>query len=251
MKIKVYKHTAEENGMAEKLTIEEVQRMLPSKKNTITEEIVDVINKSQEDPEFQGESLLQTAVTYENLMTKNRAGIREFVDAIRFCAYLVSMEDNYTEAYKRTFSYRDFVKDRMTATPETVKYKELSSAASRYRRSKLVIDILTYSQVPLDIMFSGYRYKAIGVLATEMENAQYSRDRIAAAKELLAAVKGPENMKIELDIGVKETSAVQSLNDQLAQLAARSLTHLQAGTTTLEALGSMKPKEDIIDGEIE
>lgn len=233
------------------LTIADVQKALPSRKNAVTDEIVEILNQSVNEPEFQGESLLQTAITYENIMTKNRAGIREYVDAIRFCAYLISMEDNYTEAYKRTFSYRDFVKERMDVKPDSVKYKELSSAASRYRRSKLVVDILTFSQVPLDIMFSGYRYKAIGVLANEMETAQYSRDRIAAAKELLAAVKGPENVKIELDIGVKESSAVASLNDQLAQMASRSLIHLEAGTVTLSELGSMKPKEEIIDAEVE
>lgn len=233
------------------LTLEDVQKSLPSRKNAITQEVVDIINASQTEAEFQGETLLQTAITYENVMTKNRAGIREYIDAIKFCAYLVSMEDNYTEAYKKTFSYRKFVQDRLNEGPETVKYKELTSAASRYRRSKLVVDILTYSQVPLDIMFSGYRFKAIGVLAQEMETAQYSRDRIAAAKELLAAVKGPENVKIELDIGVKEDSAIANLNDQLAQMASRSLIHLEAGTVTLSELGGMKPKEEIIEAEVE
>lgn len=233
------------------LTIADVQKALPSRKNAVTDEIVEILNQSVNEPEFQGESLLQTAITYENIMTKNRAGIREYVDAIRFCAYLISMEDNYTEAYKRTFSYRDFVKERMDVKPDSVKYKELSSAASRYRRSKLVVDILTFSQVPLDIMFSGYRYKAIGVLANEMETAQYSRDRIAAAKELLAAVKGPENVKIELDIGVKESSAVQSLNAQLAEIASNSLKHLEAGTTSVAVLGALKPREEILDAEVE
>ena len=233
------------------ITMEDIQRGLPSRKNAVTEEIVSLMNGAMNEPEFQGESILSTAITYENVMAKNRAGIREYVDAIKFCAYLVSMEDNYTEAYKKTFSYRDFVKDRMNVSPDTPKYNELTSAASRYRRSKLVVDLLTYSQVPLDIMFSGYRYKAIGVLAREMESAQYSRDRIAAAKELLVAVKGPDNVKIELDIGVKETSAVASLNAQLAEIASNSLKHLEAGTTSVAALGALKPKEEILDAEVE
>ena len=233
------------------ITMEDIQRGLPSRKNAVTEEIVSLMNEAMNEPEFQGESILSTAITYENVMAKNRAGIREYVDAIKFCAYLVSMEDNYTEAYKKTFSYRDFVKDRMNVSPDTPKYNELTSAASRYRRSKLVVDLLTYSQVPLDIMFSGYRYKAIGVLAREMESAQYSRDRIAAAKELLVAVKGPDNVKIELDIGVKETSAVASLNAQLAEIASNSLKHLEAGTTSVAALGALKPKEEVLDAEVE
>ena len=229
------------------VTIEELQKALPSRKNTITDEIVEIINKSQDDPEFQGESLLQTAITYENVMMNNKAGIKEYIDAIRFCAYLISLEDNYTEAYKKTFSYRDFVKNRLDVTPDSSKYRELTNAASRYRRSKLVVDLLTFSQVPLDILFSGYRYKAIGVLANEMETAAYSRDRIAAAKELLLAVKGPENKKIELEIGVKESSAVANLNQQLTELANTSLAQLETGQVDLVRLGSMVAKEEIED----
>ena len=247
------KHTSERGRMMtdKVITIEDVQKGIPSRKNAITEEVIEVMNKAMNEPEFQGESILQTAITYENVMTKNRAGIREYIDAIKFCAYLMSMEDNYTEAYKKTFSYRDFVSERMGAGPGSTGYNELTSAASRYRRSKLVVDLLTYSQVPLDILFSGYRYKAIGVLAREMDTAQYSRDRISAAKELLMAVKGPENLKIELDIGVKESSAVMSLNSQLAELASNSLKHLQAGTTDLSKLGAMKAADDVIDAEVE
>ncbi|OOF31375.1 hypothetical protein, partial [Salinivibrio costicola] len=54
----------------------------------------------------------------------------------------------------------------------------------------------------------------------------------------------------ELDLGVKESSAVAQLNDQLAEIAGRSLKHLQAGSTDLNELGGMKVKDsDIIDGE--
>ena len=183
------------------LTIEDVQNALPSRKNTITQELVDIINEVNLEAEFQGESLIKTAVTYEKVMVNNKASIREFVDAIRFCAYLLTLEDNYTEAYKKTFYYRDFVKERMNADTKSIKYAELTSAASRYRqKNKLVIDLLTYSQAPLDLMFMGWRYKAVGVLADTMMNAKLDRDKINAAKELLAATKGPETQKIELAI---------------------------------------------------
>ena len=234
------------------ITIEDVQRGLPSRKNAVTNEIVEILNQSVNEPEFQGESLLQTAITYENIMTKNRAGIREYVDAIRFCAYLISMEDNYTEAYKRTFSYRDFVKERMNVDTKSVKYAELTSAASRYKRnSKLVADLLTYSQAPMEIMFLGLRYKAVGVLADVMMNARQDRDKINAAKELLAATKGPETQKIELDIGVKENSAIANLNEQLSVLAGKQKMLLEAGARDLSDFGSMKVKqEEIVDAEL-
>lgn len=232
------------------VTKEELQKAFPAKKKVITDEAVEIINRSMEDPEFQGESLLQSAITYESVLMGSRVSIPEYLNAIKFCAYISTETANYTEAYKKVFADRDFVKERKDLPTDSTKYSELVSAASRYRRSKLVVDILTVSQVPLDLMFTGQRYKAVGILAHVMENAKYDRDKINAAKELLAATKGPENMRIELDVGVKESSAVQQLNDQLAEIASRSLTHLEAGSTSLKELGAFKVvDDDILEGE--
>lgn len=239
--------------MGEKLlTVEDVQNALPSRKNAITQELVDVLNEVKDEAEFQGEPLLNTAVVYEKLMINNKASVREFVDAIRFCAYLVTMDDNYTEAYKKTFYYRDFVKERISADTKSIKYAELTSAASRYRRNnKLVADLLVYSQAPLEIMFLGWRYKAVGVLADTMMNAKLDRDKINAAKELLVATKGPETKRIELDIGVKENSAIASLNEQLSVMAGTQVMLLESGARELSDFGSLKPKqEDVVDAEI-
>lgn len=233
------------------ITKEEIQNRFPTRRNTITDDIVDIINQAQTEPEFQGESLLQSATTYEKVMQQNRVGIKEYLNALRFCAYLISMDDNLTEAYKRVFADRDFVKERMNASPGSVGYNEITSAASRFRRSKIVVDILTVSQVPLHLMFTGYAYEAVGVLYNVMNTAKYDRDKINAAKELLAATKGPENVKIELDVGIKESSAITQLNEQLAKFASASLTHLQAGTTDLGKLGAMKASEEAIDAEVD
>lgn len=236
--------------MGQLVTLDEVKRAMPHKKGVITQDAVDIINSSLTDPEFQGESLLQTASTYEAVLKGARASVPEYLNAIRFCAYMSTNDSNYTEAYKKVFCDRDFVKERADLPTNTPQYAELTSAASRYRRTKLVVDILTASQVPLDMIFTGQRYKAIGILANVMETAKYDRDKINAAKELLAATKGPENIKMELDLGVKEDSAVQQLNDQLAQMAARQQAMLKSGASQLDEFGSMKVvPDDIIDGE--
>lgn len=232
--------------MSDLVTLDEVKRAMPKKKNFITQEAVDIINESINDPEFQGESLLQTASTYEAVLKGARASVPEYLNAIRFCAYIATNNSNYTEAYKKVFADREFVQERINLNTSDPKYAELTSAASRYRRTKLVTDILTASQVPLDLIFTGHRYKAIGVLADVMENGRYDRDRVNAAKELLAATKGPENVKIELDVGIKEDSAVQQLNDQLAQMAARQKAMLESGASNLEEFGNMK----VVDAEV-
>ncbi len=240
------------NEVEKTLTVEDVQKAMPNKKNLITDEVVALINKSQQDPEFQGESLLQTAVTYESVMTKNKVGIKDYLNAIRFVSYMITTDDNYTEAYKKVFWDRKFVQDRLHVSTGDTKYSELTSAASRYRRSKLVVDILTLSQAPLDLMFTGARYKALGVLSELMITSKLDRDKINAAKELLLATKGPENVKIDLDVGVKESSAVTNLQEQLAVLASKQKNFLENGVTDLKALGAMKPKseDDVIDAEV-
>ena len=237
-------------GNGKEVTLFDLQCAMPAKKNLVTQEIVDIINKVQEEPEFQGETLLQTMVTYQNVLQKAKVGIKEYISAIRFCAYLISMDDNYTEAYKRTFYDRKFVKDRITLDTSDPRYGELTSAASRYRRSKLVVDILTLSQVPMELMFAGLRYKAVGVLANVMMTAKYDRDRVAAAKELLLATKS-DNIKVDLDIRVNENSAVTDLRTQLAQMAATQTAYLQSGTASLQELGAMRPKGDYEEAEIE
>lgn len=220
------------------------------KSGLITQEAVDIINSSMNDPEFQGESLLQTASIYESVLKGSRSSVPEYLNAVRFCAYMSTNDANYTEAYKKVFAQRAFVKERAKLPTDSPKYAELTSAASRYRRSKIVVDILTASQVPLDMIFTGYRYKAIGVLAEIMTEGRFDRDRVNAAKELLAATKGPENLKIELDVGVKEDSAIKQMNDQLSQMAARQAAMLESGVSSLEEFGSMKVSEDYIDGEV-
>ena len=227
------------------LTLDDVRKAIPSRKNAITQEIVDMFNDSMTEAEFQGESLIQTAITSESVLQgRSGVGMKDYINALKFCAYLITTDDNYTEAYKKTFYHRDFVKERIGKSTESVEYRELTTAASRYRRSKLVVDILTVSQVPLDMMFTGARYRAIAVLADRMENAKLDRDKINAAKELLAATKGPENMKIALDVGVQENSAVENLTVQLAAMAAKQKILLEAGATTLGELGAMRVVSD-------
>jgi len=238
-------------NMAE-ITKEDLFEAFPEKKATITDEIVEVFNRSVQEPEFQGESLLQTAITYQNVMARNQVGIKDYLRAIRFCAYLISMDDNFTEAYKRTFGDRKFVKERMNLPRDSIRYNELTSAASRYRRSKLVTAILTLSQVPLDLMFTGARYKAIGVLAGIMETSKYDRDRINAAKELLAATKGPENVKMELEVGPSADAVKQQnkLFEQLADISAAQHKRLLRGED-VKSVQKIGIQTEFVEAEVE
>ena len=240
----------------EEVTKEQLQKAFPSKKSAITDELVEIFNKSQSEPEFQGESLLQTAITYEQVMQNNRMSIREYVDAIRFCAYMISVDDNITEAYIKTFSYRPFVYEKMHMPKDSPEYGAIMAAASRYRKeNRAVRDILSLSQVPFELMFGGARMKAVMVLADIMENGRFDRDRINAAKELLAATKS-DTQKVTLEVGPNAAAVgmMQSLNDQLAKMAEVQQQQLLNGgcIKDVQKIGiNINQQEDIVDVEAE
>jgi hypothetical protein len=236
--------------MGQLVTLDDVQKAMPAKGKVVTQEAVDIINASLNDPEFQGESLLKTACIYEGILKGARATMPEYLNAIRFCAYISTEQSSYTEAYKKVFCERTFVKERREAPSDSQEYIELCSAASRYRKTKLVVDVLTASQVPLDMIFTGYRYKAIGVLAEIMQHSKYDRDKINAAKELLTATKGPDNVKIELDVGVTDSNALEQLDEQLRGIAAQQKTMLEHGVSNLKDFGAMKVVESYDEAEV-
>lgn len=235
------------------VTLEELKRKFPNKAKTIDEDTVELINAANNDPYFNGDEFISTMHDYESVMYKNSASLKAYITALKFCAYLEAEGDNYIEAYKKSRPNDEFVIVRKDASTDSDAYRELAYAASRYRKTPLVRDILIQADMPLYLMFQGARYKAVKLLADEMLGAQYSKDRISAADKLLTHVKPPENVQIELGVTTKDSSAVQSLNAQLAEFAMNTKKHLEAGSVSVNELGAMKAKddEDIIDVESE
>ena len=143
------------------ITLEELKERFPAKKNTITEETVKLINDAMNDPQFSGEEFINTMLDYQNVLATSSASFKEYVNAIKFCAYLESTDFNITEAYKLARASDEFVKERMFAPTDSNEYRELTSRASTHHKSPLVRKILTQSDMPLHLMFQGARYRAV------------------------------------------------------------------------------------------
>ena len=65
-----------------------MKERFPAKKNTITEETVKLINDAMNDPQFSGEEFINTMLDYQNVLATSSASFKEYVNAIKFCAYL-------------------------------------------------------------------------------------------------------------------------------------------------------------------
>jgi len=236
------------------ITVNELRHRFPSKKNTITDEVVDLINQANNDPEFNGDEFIENMMTYQNVMYKNSGSLPEYINALKFCAYLEADVNNYTEAYKRARANDEFVLARANLPKDSVGYRELTNAASRYRKTPMVRDILTQAEMPLYLMFQGARYSAVSILVDEMETAALSRDRINAAKTILEHVKPPENMKVELDIGVKQDNIIDRYEAMISDLVAHQKEQIALGkdlheVTNMSIINSAK--DEIIDVEVE
>lgn len=233
------------------ISVEELKTRFPGKKNTITDETVELINEAMEDPSFSGEDFINTLVDYQNVMMGCSASMKDYINAIKFCAYLESEEFSITDAYKLARARDPFVIERANLPTDSVGYRELTSRASRYNKTPLVRQILTQSDMPLYLMFQGARYKAVQVLANEMVNAQYSKDRITAAEKLLTHVKPPENQKLELSVGMNaEAKSVQEqLFNQLAVMSIQQKKLLEAGAD-IRSVQKLGLSADVLEAEV-
>lgn len=233
------------------ITKEELIRRFPSKKATLTNEVIALVNDANNDPDFNGDEFLENMMTYQSIMHKNSGSLAEYVNALKFCAFLEAEVANYTEAYKRARANDTFVIERANLPKDSTGYKELTNAASRYRKTPMVRDILTQAEMPLYLMFQGARYGAVAKLVEEMEDAQFSKDRISAAKAILEHVKPPENMKVELDIGVKQDNVIDRYENMINSLVEHQKQEILDGKdlhdiTNVSIINSSKD-EDIID----
>jgi hypothetical protein len=233
----------------EEVTVDMLKMYFPTKSATITQELADTINEAQNAPDMAIEGFMENLVEFRGVMDKCQASMKEYIRAVKFCAFLEFTDYNITEAYKLSRINDKFVKDRWDAPTDSPKYRELTSAASRYyNKTNIVKQILLQADMPWHILFQGAKYTAMSVLMKEVTEAAYSRDRIAAAKEILAAVKRPENQKVELEIGFNDTvkSFQEQFDEKMSKMAEMQLKRLQSGETIKDV-----QKLDVIEAEYE
>lgn len=227
----------------------------PEKSKTITDELVDLINDAQLDPQFDVLTMFNQMISYKDVMSNHSGSMIEFVNAIKFCSYLESCDDNYTQAYIKTFSYRAAVKSRIPFPTSSKEYKELTSMASQYRRTPMVISILTMSDAPIKLLTRGLQFKALKVLADEMVGAYQSKDRITAADKLLVHTREQEeksnNVEINIGMGAEATKQHNNILNQLREMALQQKALLDAGHDISQVQRLGIKREEFIEVEVE
>lgn len=216
------------------ITHEQLKRALPDKaRRGINDELLNQINTTLNDVDMY-ETYRDNFLSYMGVLADGRFKITDYMNAIKYVTQKLMGKSN-TDAYMMTFPDRwhDMFARGLSS-------KEMSSIISVYNKSKLVNLIFEQTMIPTWVLNQDLYQKAINVQADLMMNAQSEKVRSDSANSLLVHLKPPEIKKVELDIGVKDTSAIEQLKMATLELAGQQQRMIQAGVISAQDVAQTK-----------
>lgn len=222
------------------LTVEQFRQALPDKvKKSINQELIDQINTTLSDPDMY-EAYRDNLLSYTKVMSDGRFKVAEYINAVKYVSHKL-MGCTNIEAYSKTFP------DKIARfTAQGVAPKDIASYVTAYNKSKLVNLIMEQTLIPSYVLNQDLYQKALNVQAELMVSAKSEKVRSDAANSLLTHLKMPETQKVELEIGVKEDSAINALRATTMELARQQRMMLEAGAMNAQEVAHSKL---VIEGE--
>ena len=222
------------------LTVEQFRQALPDKvKKSINQELIDQINTTLSDPDMY-EAYRDNLLSYTKVMSDGRFKVAEYINAVKYVSHKL-MGCTNIEAYSKTFP------DKIARfTAQGVAPKDIASYVTAYNKSKLVNLIMEQTLIPSYVLNQDLYQKALNVQAELMVSAKSEKVRSDAANSLLTHLKMPETQKVELEIGVKEDSAIAALRATTMELARQQRVMLEAGAMNAQEVAHSRL---VIEGE--
>lgn len=227
------------------LSIEQFKQALPDKvKKSINQELIDQINNTLADPEMF-EAYRDNLLSYTRVMADGRFKVSSYVDAVRYISHKL-MGCTNIEAYTKTFpdKYQRFIQQGVAS-------KDIASYVTAYNKSKLVNLIFEQTLIPSYVLNQDLYQKALNVQAELMMDTDISpKVRSDAANSLLTHLKMPETQKVELEIGIKEDSSIQSLRNTTLELARQQRLMMESGAMNAQEVAHSKLIIDVETKEV-
>lgn len=222
------------------LTVEQFRQALPDKvKKSVNQELIDQINTTLSDPDMY-EAYRDNLLSYTRVMSDGRFKITDYISAVKYVSHKL-MGCTNIDAYSKTFP------DKIARfTAQGVAPKDIASYVTAYNKSKLVNLIMEQTLIPSYVLNQDLYQKALNVQAELMINAKSEKVRSDAANSLLTHLKMPETQKVELEIGVKEDSAIAALRATTMELARQQRMMLEAGAMNAQEVAHSRL---VIEGE--
>tara|TARA_R110002020_G_scaffold199859_1_gene401835 strand:- start:1008 stop:1697 length:690 start_codon:yes stop_codon:yes gene_type:complete len=222
------------------LTLETFKRCAPKNVvNNITQDMVDSVNNLNLESEFAS-YYRENIVGYASVLSDGRFKITDYLNAVRWVSFKLMCSTNI-EAYAKTFpdKYSDWVS-------RGVEEKTIHSYSTAYSKNKLVNLILEQTLVPFHVINQEIRQKALDRLANLMVTARSEKVQADSAASILVHTKPPETSKLELDVNIKESSAISDLHEATKNLVAAQRSAISTGKSTAFEVA----QTNIIDAEV-
>lgn len=222
------------------LTVEQFRQALPDKvKKSVNQELIDQINTTLSDPDMY-EAYRDNLLSYTRVMSDGRFKVTDYISAVKYVSHKL-MGCTNIDAYSKTFP------DKIARfTAQGVAPKDIASYVTAYNKSKLVNLIMEQTLIPSYVLNQDLYQKALNVQAELMVSAKSEKVRSDAANSLLTHLKMPETQKVELEIGVKEDSAIAALRATTMELARQQRMMLEAGAMNAQEVAHSRL---VIEGE--
>lgn len=212
-----------------------------------TQEFADKINGLLLAPETL-EEIQTNFITYTRVLSDGKYKIEDYLNAVVFVT-LKLMDFSNKDAYIRTFPDRYTTLVARGATD-----KDISAYVSAYAKNKLVTAILEQTIIPTHVRYADAFHVAMRTqLELMTDPMQSGKVRSDAANSVLTHTKAPETKKIELDIGLKESSGIAELRESMRELAMQQQGMIRDKTASPGAMAASKlmisdaEKADAID----
>lgn len=205
------------------LTVEQLKKVLPSNLSKgVDDEMLNEINKIIGNTELY-EDYRNNLLSYTGVMKDGKYRTLDYVYAVKYVTHKL-MGDSNIGAYVKTFPNRyQRLVDKGTSE------KDISSYVLAYSKNRLVNLIMEQTLVPTHILNQDLYQKALNVQAELMMTAHSEKVRCDAANSILTQLKMPDVKKVELDIGIKEDSAISALKATTLELVRQQRLMLEGG----------------------
>ncbi len=217
------------------LTKEQFLRVLPKKfSKTVSDDMINNINGLLVDPNLR-ENFRDNLLSYTGVMKDGRYKLTDYVSAVKYVSHRL-LGTSRIESYTKTFPdrFQRMLDDNMTT-------KQISSFSSAYDKTALVTKITEQTLVPTYIINQDMYQRAINKQASIMDNEDASfKVQSEAANSLLTHLKMPETTKIELDINLKEDSAISELRATTLELVKQQKLMAESGAMTIKEIAHSK-----------
>jgi len=230
-------------GDPETLTLDTVKTILPKHlRANLTEEHIENINSIILDSEC-AEGYRDNLLSYSGVLQEGRYKLQQYIDAVNYVSHKMLGATNIA-AYIKTFPER-YSSHIAKGTSEL----QIHSICSAYNRNQLVAKVFEQTLIPTHILNADLHQKAINHLAHLMVNARSEKVQGDCAAKLVDALKIPDTIKMELDIGFKENDVIAELRDTMQEFSKQQKLSIESGFATPKEIAHSKIIEaEVIDG---